>query len=121
MRTAPNRVFLVAKDDPRRVLLVRIAGAFLEQPTLRLTLAQAVRLWNLDADTCREHLAYLISAKLLELRDNRYQLAGESQISHGHDDGDRGIMSVGSRGGESQESHAQVRHRAGAAGRRPAV
>jgi len=38
MRTATHGVLLVPKDDPRRALLVRIAGTFIKQPTLRLTL-----------------------------------------------------------------------------------
>jgi hypothetical protein len=80
MRTATNRVFLVAKNDPRRALLVRIAAAFLEQPTLRLTLQQAQRLWNLDAGTCREHLSELVGANLLEIKDHQYQLSVDKDI-----------------------------------------
>jgi hypothetical protein len=106
MRTASNRVFLVSKNDPRRALLVRIAGAFLEQPMLRLTLPQAGRLWNIDAQTCREHLSYLISARFLELTDSSYQLAGETHSSHEHDDGNRGLVRFSSGGGESKERHA---------------
>ena len=55
MRTATHGVLLVPKDDPLRALLVRMAGTFVNQPTLRLTLPQAQRLWNLDAKTCNEH------------------------------------------------------------------
>jgi hypothetical protein len=74
MRTATHGVLLVPKDDPRRPLLVRIAGTFLKQPTLRLTLPQAQRLWNIDAKTCDEHLAELVGAHFLEVKDRQYQL-----------------------------------------------
>jgi hypothetical protein len=80
MRTTPHRVFLVSKNDPRRALLVRIAGAFLEQPTLSLTLPQAQRLWNLDQGTCGEHLSELVRAKFLEVRHCRYQLPVDKDI-----------------------------------------
>jgi hypothetical protein len=84
MWTESCRVFLVAKNNPRRCLLVRMAGTFLDQPTLRLTLPQAQRLWHLDASTCQEHLSELIGAQLLEVRDDRYQLAEEPSPAHGH-------------------------------------
>jgi hypothetical protein len=74
MWTESRRVFLVAKNNPRRCLLVRMAGTFLDQPALRLTLPQAQRLWHLDASTCLEHLSELIGAQFLEVRDDRYQL-----------------------------------------------
>ena len=71
---ASSQVFLVAKNDPRREVLVRIASTFLDQPGLRLTLAQAQRLWNLDGDACGQHLRELIDAEFLELRNAQYQL-----------------------------------------------
>jgi Fic family protein len=80
MRTATHGVLLVPKDDPRRALLVRMAGTFLNQPTLRLTLPQAQRLWNLDAKTCNEHLTELVSAHFLEVRNRQYQLTDDEDV-----------------------------------------
>jgi predicted transcriptional regulator len=80
MRTATHGVLLVPKDDPRRALLVKIAGTFIQQPTLRLTLPQAQRLWNIDAQTCNEHLSELVSARFLEVRNRQYQLTHETDV-----------------------------------------
>jgi hypothetical protein len=74
MSLESNRVFLVAKDDPRRQVLARIAKAFIEQPTLRLTESQAQRLWNLDTNTCSVLLSELIAVRFLERRGAQYQL-----------------------------------------------
>ncbi len=46
-------------------VLRRVQGEFLEMPGLRLTLAQARRLWGLDAASCDEALNTLIDAKFL--------------------------------------------------------
>lgn len=46
-------------------LLQRIQGEFLEMPGLRLTPAQAQRLWNLDALVCEALLAALVDAHFL--------------------------------------------------------
>lgn len=43
----------------------RVQGEFLEMPGLRLTEAQARRLWQLDAATCSELLGALVDAKFL--------------------------------------------------------
>ena len=40
-------------------ILHRVRGEYLEMPGLRLTLAQAQRLWNLDADSCQAILGNL--------------------------------------------------------------
>jgi hypothetical protein len=47
------------------VILQRVYGEFLEMPGLRLTCEQAQRLWNLDQQTCRELLDFLVGAKFL--------------------------------------------------------
>jgi hypothetical protein len=46
-------------------ILRRIQGEFLEMPGLRLTDAQARRLWGLDAATCAALLEALVTAKFL--------------------------------------------------------
>ena len=42
-----------------------IAAEFREMPGMRLTLAQACRLWDLDAATCESTLMALVDAKVL--------------------------------------------------------
>jgi len=46
-------------------ILQRVRGEFLEMPGLRLTDAQAQRLWGLDAQTCSVVLDTLISCRFL--------------------------------------------------------
>jgi hypothetical protein len=46
-------------------MLRRIQCEFLEMPGLRLTLAQAERLWNLDALVCESLLSALIDVQFL--------------------------------------------------------
>ena len=50
-----------ANDD----VLRRVQGEFLEMPGLRLTYAQARRLWGLDAAACESLLGALVDAKFL--------------------------------------------------------
>jgi hypothetical protein len=45
----------------------RIYGEYLEMPGLRLTCAQAQRLWGLEADSCMEALRILVDAGFLRL------------------------------------------------------
>ena len=52
---------LRATDD----VLRRVQGEFLEMPGLRLTEAQARRLWNLDQASCAALLGALVDAKFL--------------------------------------------------------
>jgi hypothetical protein len=44
----------------------RIRGEFLEMPDLRLTSAQACRLWRLDETACDAVLGALVDARFLE-------------------------------------------------------
>jgi len=46
-------------------LLNRIRGEYTEMPGLRLTLAQACRLWDVDTATCHAILATLITEGFL--------------------------------------------------------
>src|SRR5262245_16613827 len=46
-------------------VLRRVQGEFLEMPGLRLTEAQARRLWGLDAASCGALLGALVDAKFL--------------------------------------------------------
>jgi hypothetical protein len=46
-------------------VLLRVKGEFLEMPGLRVTEAQARRLWGLDAASCQALLRELVHAKFL--------------------------------------------------------
>jgi len=54
-------------------VLQRIQGEFVEMPGLRLTGAQAQRLWGLDRDVCEALLGALVDARFLkQTRDGSY-------------------------------------------------
>ena len=54
-------------------VLRRVQGEFLEMPGLRLTGAQACRLWGLDAAVCDALLGALVDAKFLyQTRDGAF-------------------------------------------------
>ena len=46
-------------------VLQRVQGEYIEMPGLRLTSAQAQRLWGLDRAACDELLSTLVDAKFL--------------------------------------------------------
>jgi len=50
-----------------RETLDRIQGEYQQLPGLRLTMAQAQRLWHLDRTMCRAILAALVDARYLSL------------------------------------------------------
>ena len=53
--------------------LQRIQGEFVEMPGLRLTPAQAQRLWGLERDVCNTLLGALVDAKFLsQTRDGAF-------------------------------------------------
>jgi hypothetical protein len=57
-------------------LAERVRGEFREMPGLRLTLAQAGRLWSLDMNTCGKVLLALVEAGfLLESADGTFSRA----------------------------------------------
>lgn len=54
-------------------VLQRIQGEFAEMPGLRLTAAQAQRLWGLDRSMCERLLSVLVDAKFLsQTRDGSF-------------------------------------------------
>lgn len=69
-------------------MLQRIQGEFVEMPGLRLTAAQAQRLWGLDADICSRLLAALVEARFLsQTRDGafiRTEGVRPGQLASGH-------------------------------------
>ena len=58
---------------PSEALLRRVVGEYHEMPGLRLTLAQACRLWQLDAATCEAVIGRLIQQRVLhQTGDGQY-------------------------------------------------
>jgi hypothetical protein len=53
------------QQQRRRSLVQRIEGEYHEMPGLKLTDAQAQRLWGLDAETCRTILVTLMQRRFL--------------------------------------------------------
>jgi hypothetical protein len=54
-------------------VLQRIQGEFVEMPGLRLTAAQAQRLWGLERDVCDALLGALVDARFLaQTRDGAF-------------------------------------------------
>jgi hypothetical protein len=51
--------------DATTLIMERVRGEFREMPGLTLTLPQAGRLWSLDAQTCADVLAELVSTGFL--------------------------------------------------------
>jgi hypothetical protein len=61
------------EQKPTEEVLRRVQGEFLEMPGLRLTGAQARRLWGLDAANCEALLSALVDAKFLfKTRDGAF-------------------------------------------------
>lgn len=52
--------------DTREGLLRRICGEYMEMPGLRLTRAQAQRLWGIDEQICASLLEFLVEGKFLQ-------------------------------------------------------
>jgi hypothetical protein len=67
----------VAIDDALR----RVKGEYLEMPGLRLTPAQAQRLWGLDRESCQALLGALVDARFLyKTRDGAFTLNGPDSL-----------------------------------------
>jgi hypothetical protein len=68
-------------------MVLRVRGEFLEMPGLRLTQAQAQRLWGLDATTCSSLITSLLDAGFLfQTRDGafmRIERSGAADTSVG--------------------------------------
>jgi hypothetical protein len=64
-------------------LLRRIKAEYIEMPGLRLTVAQAGRLWGLDGTDCRDLLERLITEHFLQRRpDGTYSRVTEGLPAH---------------------------------------
>jgi hypothetical protein len=56
---------MAAQQHPLDDVLRRVQGEYIEMPGLRLTTAQAQRLWGLDRAACDALLGALVDAKFL--------------------------------------------------------
>ena len=65
---------ITAFSDDR--LLRRVHGEVMEMPGLRLTVAQACRLWNVDSATSLDVLNHLVDEQFLRVSGPHYVRAG---------------------------------------------
>ncbi len=63
--STPSKSDFLSAQDKRALIAERVRGEFREMPGLTLTLAQAGKLWSLDAATCTEVLSYLVTVGFL--------------------------------------------------------
>lgn len=64
---------MAAQTQPLDEVMRRVQGEYIEMPGLRLTTAQAQRLWGLDRTACDTLLGALVDAKfLLRTRDGAF-------------------------------------------------
>ena len=62
-------------------VLQRIQGEYLEMPGLRLTPAQARRLWGLESDVCTALLGSLVDARfLVETTDGAFVRSQSARV-----------------------------------------
>ena len=63
-------------------VLQRMQGEFVEMPGLRLTEAQARRLWGLESDVCTALLGSLVDARfLVQTRDGAFVRSETARMS----------------------------------------
>ena len=60
---------------PPELLVSRIRSEYAEMPGLRVTLAQACRLWQLDVAMCEMLLDYLVQEGFLRHTDTGFYIA----------------------------------------------
>ena len=71
---------MAAQVKPREDVLRRVQGEYTEMPGLRLTTAQAQRLWGLDRAACDALLGALVDAKFLfQTRDGAFVRIDQSR------------------------------------------
>lgn len=68
----------VVNTDHVLELVTRVRGEYLEMPGLTLTVAQAQRLWGMDATQCSCVLAALVDAGFLHRSERGYMRRSES-------------------------------------------
>jgi len=63
--SSSTTVDFLTRQYTQTLITERVRGEFREMPGLALTLAQARRLWSLDADTCKDVLTQLVASGYL--------------------------------------------------------
>lgn len=72
----------MVRQQPIDDALRRVRGEYMEMPGLRLTAAQAQRLWGLDRASCDALLEALVDAKfLLRTRDGAFVRSEQVRIA----------------------------------------
>jgi len=56
-------------------LVARVRGEYVEMPGLRVTVAQACRLWQVDMTTCEKLLGHLVRDGFLSKTDSGFYVA----------------------------------------------
>jgi hypothetical protein len=75
-RTHEPCTIVLHRTSKEDALLIRARGEYREMPGMRLTVDQAMRLWDLDRRTCQDLLNSLVAARFLEIDANgRYRKA----------------------------------------------
>ena len=73
----------MAVDPQPLEVLRRVKGEYIEMPGLRLTIAQAQRLWGLDRAVCDALLGALVDAKFLfRTRDGAFVRSDHAVGAH---------------------------------------
>ena len=68
--SASSKSDFLGQPHATGLIAERVRGEFREMPGLTLTLAQAGRLWSLDANMCTEVLTYLVGIGFLCRRED---------------------------------------------------
>jgi hypothetical protein len=66
-RTHEPCITTIFRTSAEDALLRRARGEYREMPGMRLTIEQAMRLWNLDRQTCGRLFDSLVAAHYLEI------------------------------------------------------
>ncbi len=70
----------MSSPQPQEDVIRRVQGEYIEMPGLRLTTAQAQRLWGLDRAACDALLGALVDAKFLfRTRDGAFVKCDQSR------------------------------------------
>ena len=64
------------ETPPPESLVARVRGEYFEMPGLRVTLAQAYRLWQVDVSTYEMLFEYLVRVGFLCQTDSGFDIAG---------------------------------------------
>jgi hypothetical protein len=78
----PTGSHVMPAQQPLDDVLRRVQGEYIEMPGLRLTTAQAQRLWGLDRAACDALLGALVDAKFLfRTRDGAFMRSDQARAA----------------------------------------